>query len=290
MNMAAPFPACFCHCCSFKIVDPAYRYCPKCGTEVFRVASSAESTRNTTELPDSPKTRKFFLPSFKSYKAKKGSERSSFFRAKSSNKIKKSKLEPEKEVTISVGIMTSKETVKRGENLPLKILPSATQNDILAASSAKHRAFNKRFDGKAEYRLVYKDGSEVKSIPGTSPPEPFTLNRYKEESGFGYARIIFYLLPTRDIFEELNDILTESPTSSITEIDSDPEGENLKPVEFMQQDKNAQVTHRESSHYVDCPICWAKFPIEAIGDHVDICAEAKEEFPDPLSTAEDSPI
>ena len=51
----------------------------------------------------------------------------------------------------------------------------------------------------------------------------------------------------------------------------------------MQQDKNAQVTHRESSHYVDCPICWAKFPIEVIGDHVDICAEAKEEFASILS-------
>ena len=288
VNMAVPFAACFCHCCSFKIVDPAYRYCPKCGTEVFRAASPAESS-NTTEPPDSLKTRKFSLPSFKSYKAKKGSERSSFFRAKSTNKTKKSKLEPEKEVTISVGIMTSKETVKRGENLPLKILPSATDKDILIASIAKHSAFNKRFDGKAEYRLVYKDGSEVKSVPGTSPPEPFTLNRYKEESGFGYARIIFYLLPTRDIFEELNDILTESPTSSITEIDSDPEGENLKPVEFLQQDKNAEVTHRESSHYVDCPVCWAKFPIEVIGDHVDICAEAKEEFPDPFSTAQDSP-
>ncbi|XP_068697524.1 uncharacterized protein [Montipora foliosa] len=159
-----------------------------------------------------------------SYKAKKGSKRSSFFRAKSTNKTKKSKLEPEKEVTISVGILTSKETVKRGENLPLKILPSATDKDILVASIAKHRAFNKRFDSKAEYRLVYKDGSEVKSIPGTSPLEPFTLNQYKEESGFGYARIIFYLLPTRDIFEELNDILTESLRSSITDIDSDPEG------------------------------------------------------------------
>ncbi|XP_068756261.1 uncharacterized protein [Montipora capricornis] len=179
------------------------------------------------------------LPSM-SYKAKKGSKRSSFFRPKSTNKTKKSKLEPEKEVTISVGILTSKETVKRGENLPLKILPSATDKDILVASIAKHRAFNKRFDGKAEYRLVYKDGSEVKSIPGTSPLEPFTLNQYKEESGFGYARIIFYLLPTRDIFEELNDILTESLRSSITDIDSDPE-------------------------------------------------EAKEEFPDPFSTAEDSP-
>ena len=53
------------------IVDPAYRYCPKCGTEVFRVASSTESTSNSTEPPDSLKTRKFSLPSFKSYKAKK---------------------------------------------------------------------------------------------------------------------------------------------------------------------------------------------------------------------------
>ena len=95
------------------------------------------------------------------------------------------------------------------------------------------------------------------------------------------------MLPTRDIFEELNDIL--SATSAITEIDSHPEGQKLKPVEFMQQDKNAQVTHRESSHYVDCPICWAKFPIEVIVHHADICAEAKEEFPDPFSPAEDSP-
>lgn len=100
-------------CCSFRIVvDPAHRYCPKCGTEVFLVASPAKSTSNTTEPPDSPKTRKFSLPSFKSYKAKKRSERSSFFREKSTNKTKKSKLEPEKEVTITVGIMTSKETGK----------------------------------------------------------------------------------------------------------------------------------------------------------------------------------
>lgn len=52
------------------------------------------------------------MPSFESYKAKKGSERSSFFRAKSTSKTKKSKLEPEKEVTITVGILTSKETGK----------------------------------------------------------------------------------------------------------------------------------------------------------------------------------
>ena len=43
-NMAAAFPGCFRHCYNFKIVDPVYRYCPKSGTEVFRVASSTEST------------------------------------------------------------------------------------------------------------------------------------------------------------------------------------------------------------------------------------------------------
>ena len=77
--------------------------------------------------------------------------------------------------------MTNKE--KKGGNLPLhlKVLPSATDKDILVAGIAKNSAFNKRFDGKAEYRFVLK---------------PFTLNRYKEQSGFGYSRIVFYLLPT----------------------------------------------------------------------------------------------
>ena len=52
--MSAPFAACFCHRCSFKIVDQAYKYCPKCGMDVFRVSSTVESTSNTTELPDLP--------------------------------------------------------------------------------------------------------------------------------------------------------------------------------------------------------------------------------------------
>ena len=104
VNMAAPFPACFCHYCSFKIVDPAYRYCRNVALR-FSVYHHPQSL---LETPLNRRIRRrpgnFFLPSFKSYKAKKGSERSSFFRAKSTNKTKKSKLEPENEVTISVGI------------------------------------------------------------------------------------------------------------------------------------------------------------------------------------------
>ena len=47
--------------------------------------------------------------------------------------------------------------------------------------------------------LVFKDGSEVETIPGTDPPEPFTLCRYKEVSGFGYSRIKLFLVP---VFEK----------------------------------------------------------------------------------------
>ena len=37
---------------------------------------------------------------------------------------------------------------------------------------------------------MFEDGSEpseVKVIPETSPAEPFMVQRYKEESGFGYS-------------------------------------------------------------------------------------------------------
>ena len=41
------------------------------------------------------------------------------------------------------------------------------------------------------YTLAYPDGSEVVNVPGTN--EPFTLVKYKEELGKGYARITLYL-------------------------------------------------------------------------------------------------
>ena len=101
---------------------------------------------------------------------------------------KKAKIE-ETLVTIQVGVMKDEHTVKRGESLSTKVLPSATASDILQVAKKKHEAFNKRFFKKrgTNYRLVYKDGSEVKSVPGTDPEVPFTLQRYKEESGFRYA-------------------------------------------------------------------------------------------------------
>ena len=43
-----------------------------------------------------------------------------------------------------------------------------------------------------------KESSIVDSVPGTDPPEPFTLQKFKEVSGFGYSRIYLYLIPDTD--------------------------------------------------------------------------------------------
>ena len=113
---------------------------------------------------------------------------------------KKRKIE-DKEVTIQVGVMNEHFKVKRGETIPLKISSTASAHTILAAATKKHGDFNRRFenDNGSNYMLAFKDGGDIEFIPGTDPPEPFTLQRYKEVSGFGYSRIYLYLLP---IFDE----------------------------------------------------------------------------------------
>ena len=123
--------------------------------------------------------------------------------------------------------MKDEHTVKRGETLSIKVLPSATASDILQVAKKKHEAFNKRFFKKrgTNYRLVYKDGSEVKSVPGTDPEVPFTLQRYKEESGFRYAWITLYLLDIGDVFNQLQEVLCrEGSESSSSGSESDQDG------------------------------------------------------------------
>jgi hypothetical protein len=119
---------------------------------------------------------------------------------KSATINQKRKIE-DKEVTIQVGVMNEHFKVKRGETIPLKISSTASADTILAAATKKHGDFNRRFenDNGSNYMLAFKDGGDIEFIPGTDPPEPFTLQRYKEVSGFGYSRIYLYLLP---IFHE----------------------------------------------------------------------------------------
>ena len=193
--------ACFCSGCG-RAVEKSFRFCPSCGTEIVAAQPPNKSPSDSAL----ERKVKFNLPSFQSFKRKKETERGAAFQFRKKAKMTKT----EKQVTIQVGIMKpDKSTIKRGQTLPVKVLPSATAGDVQQAAMKKHEAFNKCFrKGQAShYRLVYKDGSEVKFIPATHPEESFTLARYKEESGFGYARIAFYLLEVGDIFDQLKETL-----------------------------------------------------------------------------------
>ncbi len=179
-----------CSNCGFCL-EQSFCFCPKCGNEIKNDAndeklrsekptSSTSSCRSRFSLPS------FSLPSFGAFKAMKETERQSSFSRKSMSKNKKRKIQ-EKEVTIQVGVMDDNFKVKRGETIPLKVASSATAHVILAAAIKKQSDFNKHFDNGIIYVLVFKDGTDIEVIPGTDPPEQFTLLRYKEVSGFGYS-------------------------------------------------------------------------------------------------------
>ena len=149
--------ACFCSGCG-RAVEKSFRFCPSCGTEIVAAQPPNKSPSDSAL----ERKVKFNLPSFQSFKQKKEMERGAAFQFRNKAKMTKT----EKQVTIQVGIMKpDKSTIKRGQTLPVKVLPSATAGDVQQAAMKKHEAFNKCFrKGQAShYRLVYKDGSEVKN-------------------------------------------------------------------------------------------------------------------------------
>ncbi|KAJ7391379.1 hypothetical protein OS493_018422 [Desmophyllum pertusum] len=154
---------------------------------------------------------------------------------------------------------------------------------------------------------------EVKHIPGIDPEEPFTLRRFKEESGFGYARITLYLLPQGDVFEELREYLDEKDDQLYGFASSGDDEDLIKPTfdpkpssssgdVGSERAKSISVSTANSpavpssiasgvgagDHLtrlvVNCPTCWGRFPIDVIEEHADMCAQSVEELPDPHPT------
>ncbi|RUA05411.1 MAG: hypothetical protein DSY43_04625 [Gammaproteobacteria bacterium] len=225
-------------------MDQTFTFCPKCGELINTTAST--KAQNTTKPSSSIK---FSLPSFASFKTKKESDRQSSFHHRSNSKKRKIQ---EKEVTIQVGVMDDDDmTIKRGETIPLKITSTATAQAILEAAVKKHAAFNKRFDHEREHSLVFKDGSKVTVIPGIDPEESFTLKRYKEESGFGYSRIAFYLFPVlvRNVVDELRATLAELADDEISVSSGDDNSDELPPVNWM---KNGSSTEQSTCSTHTC--------------------------------------
>ena len=144
----------------------SYFFCPKCGDKISQVGTtSSVSSRAATTTSTSASSASFpaTICNFEAFRERKETERRSFGVRKTSGK--KQRIQ-DSEVCITVGLMKNRKTVMRGERLPVKLMSSATARDILEAAKKKHAAYNKRFRA-GEYRLVYKDGSDVDVIPGT---------------------------------------------------------------------------------------------------------------------------
>eukprot|EP00794_Sanderia_malayensis_P001039 gene1039-366_t len=292
----------FCHKCAFQLSSTRFRFCPNCGTKLREedeytktaldstsslgpessTANAKSSTAPTSKkrinssscntAPDAP------LYSFQQFKIMKESERRSSFSIRGENNKKKKE---EKPVVIHVGIMAESLTIRQGQNLPIRVLPSATAADILSLAIKKHSAFNIHFNSKCRYKLVYKDGAEVVNVPGTD--RPFTVERYKEESGYSYSRIVLFLLTAprlkcSDVWNELikeRDCITDdNEASSDSECDLPAlpilEIEPLFPLPGSSGDPYSTANDK----LIECPTCFQKFPAAHVSAHADECAES----------------
>ena len=106
----------------------------------------------------------------------------------------------DEDVTISIGrkhFIDGKLKNVWGKRLPIKIQKSATCSDILEKALSKWKAFDRNFDDKIEYLLVYDDGGSAQFMPG-SFKDFFKLSTYREELGKDYKRITLFLCPLMD--------------------------------------------------------------------------------------------
>ena len=319
MDGESPSTSKFCHCCGLAL-EKGFNYCPKCGQEVLsddrssrlngnqtvenKVSSNAvrTATAPTTRVhaPSSKKAAKPYPPleCFSAFKKSKEKERSSFFVRKKGTKRSKSET---MEVKITVAVMENNK-VKRGNSLPLKVPAASTADEILNAAIQKHTAYNKHFNSRHEYLLVFKDGTEVKTIPGTTPPETFTLCRYKEISGFGYSQIRLYLVPLfNKRLNDLRSVIEESETESFSSDDSltpsvtdllakyDQPQESVPPTLCVSSTSqtislpdpsiastsssylDVETTTTSSVIKVECPLCFQSFPINQVEAHAGEC-------------------
>ena len=165
------------------LLKKGYNYCPKCGQEVLTRGDKSsvahgshlngnQTVENHVGTVTAP-TRHVHAPGnkesvklspahkcFSAFKKSKEKERSSFFVRKKG--IKQAKSET-MEVKITVAVIEDNK-VKRENSLPLKVPATSTADDILNAAVQKHTAFNKHFNSRHEYLLVFKDGTNNNNL------------------------------------------------------------------------------------------------------------------------------
>ena len=190
------------------------RYCGKCGNKyevgkqkLNEKSSSLADTNakqvekeNRSKVPVASSSAKMQTTvSFEAYKARKESNRRTFF--KPSKKSKQGK-----DVNIRIGLFQfdpDQNVLKPqwGKNLPLLVDRNSTYSAIHEKALAKRKAHDRHFSKISEnenYQLLYPDGSEARFLPGQGKTF-FDFQAYKEDLGVPYSRVALYLCSTSDI-------------------------------------------------------------------------------------------
>ena len=105
---------------------------------------------------------------------------------------------------INIGLMKyvsfDTTTPVRGKSLPSKVNKDAKYAEVFSVTVTKREAYDKSFDTKLSWKLVYPDGQYYcLTLPGQEDQE-FTLRKYKEDLGKPYNRITLYLCPEESDF------------------------------------------------------------------------------------------
>lgn len=296
----------FCSRCGKNISEINAKYCSSCGFHLLNTGQdiqAAETTRDVTKevVTQAVKVERSDKPvlSYSEFRKRKEENRQEHFRSNSSSKGK-SKIPKKAEntdATINVGLRRLKNGKLnncRGRNLPISVPPSATRDMVLQKAVEKHLKHDRSMVEGIEYTLVYPDGSEVLSMPGSE--EPFVLKKYKDEVGRTYSRITLYLTTKSDyLFNEVRSVqdLVDSDSSCISENEND---ENLMKSAFETGNENIKIAkvdlttnsaapalYANNKHVqpscsltlsdVTCPTCFEVFPITQITAHADSCAD-----------------
>ena len=295
----------FCSQCGKRSLEDDAKYCSTCGKclnsnqGVGNIAASSVSTSVNAEstglhfglnsAPLSLRNRNDRPMSFSDFRKRKEEKRRENFNPRGKKKARKEPID----VTINVGIMRYRDgklTVTRGRQLPVRVSSNATTEVLLKASVEKHLKHDRTLTSTCDYTLIYPDGSEVKTMPGSQ--EPFVLSSYKDEIGKSYSRLSLNITTkTEFLLGEMPHIDDEDFSDQFA---SENEDENLmvpafnfrpRRVETHQQlidspsastsaSSSAQdATNSHTQHRVQCPVCHQYFPLNVIEEHSENCGE-----------------
>jgi len=217
----------YCVICEFQFSGI---YCPRCGMKgtYKRQASSAVSLTNTISAKLScenclsmlAKDEGEFCTSCGHKNSEKLQERNTmtFTDYKRSFNSHKKRIKPGKQTkqdqrSTSGTIISLKEMIvkedgslnsRSGYSIPLQVNVDDGAHHVHMAAHEKMSRYCSSFTSHFSCtKLVYKTGETVKYIPGTN--EPFTVRKYKDDSGLQYSRIVLYL--------QVHDILSNSSSS-----------------------------------------------------------------------------